>query len=113
VGTRQEREGSEKTQLDIEALHKQIRELLDGREKSLKNEDDYRRKVADQEAKIGRLQEDIQGLRRTVAGSGFSLGRLKRELDDGRKGNQELERGNHELKKELRRVGRKLLDLGN
>jgi len=74
VGIRQEREGSEKTQPDIEALHRQIRELLDERERSLKNEDDYRRKVADQEAKIGRPQEDVQGLRRTVAGSGFSLG---------------------------------------
>ena len=41
VGTRQKREGSEKTQPDIEALQRQIRELLDGRERSLKNEDDY------------------------------------------------------------------------
>jgi len=48
-----------------------------------------------------------------VAGSGFSLGRLKREVDDARKGNQELERRNHELRKEVRRAGRKLLDLGN
>jgi len=113
VGTRQEREGSEKTQSDIEALYRQIRELLDGRERSLKNEDDYRRNIADQQAKIERVQEDIQGLCRTVAGSGFSLERLKREVDEGRKGNQELERLNHELKKELRRAGRKLLDLGN
>jgi len=113
VGTRQEREGSEKTQPDVEALHRQIRELLDGREQSLKNEDESRMKIADQQAKMERLHEEIQGLRRTVAGSGFSLGRLKREVDDGRKGNQELERRNHELKKELRRAGRKLLDLGN
>jgi len=101
VGTQQEREGSEKTQPNVEALHRQIRELLDGRERSLENEDDYRRKIADQEAKIGHLQEDVQGLRRTVAGSGFSLGRLKREVDDGRKGNQELDYRNHELKKEV------------
>jgi len=113
VGTRQEREGSEKTQPDIEALHRQIRELLDRRERSLKNEDDCRLKIADQQAKIGRLQEDVQGLRRTVAGSGFGLGRFKREVDDARKGNQELESRNHELKKELRRAGRKLVDLGN
>ena len=113
VGTRQEREESGKTQPDIEALHKQIRELLEGREQSLKNEEDYRRKVADQQAKIERLEGDIQGLRRTVAGAGFSLERLKKEVDNGRKGNQELERRNHELKKELRRAGRKLLDLGN
>jgi len=52
VGTPQQTEGSEKSQPDIEALHRQIRELLDGREPSLKNEDNYRRKVADQQAKI-------------------------------------------------------------
>ena len=40
-----------------------------------------------------------------MAGSGFSLGRLKREVDEARKGNQKLEQRNHELKKELRRVG--------
>ena len=105
--------GERKNTTRCRGLHRQIRELLDGREQSLKNEDDYRRKVADQQAKIERLHEEIQGLRRTVAGSGFSLGRLKREVDDARKGNQELERRNHELKKELRRAGRKLLDLGN
>jgi len=38
---------------------------------------------------------------------------LKREVDDARKGNQELEHRNHELKKELRRAGRRLLDWGN
>jgi len=48
-----------------------------------------------------------------VAGLGFSLGRLKREVDEARKGNQKLEQRNHELKTELRRAGRKLLDLGN
>jgi len=113
VGTRWESEGSEQTQPDIEAFHKPIGEQLNGREQSLKNENEYRRKVADQQAKIERLQEDIQGLRRTVAGLGFSLRRLKKEVDDGRKGNQELERRNHELKNELTRAGRKLLDLGN
>ena len=113
VGTRQEREVSEKTQPDIEALHRQIQELSDRRERSMKKEHDYQQKVADQQAKIGRFQEEVQGLRRTLAGSGFSLGRLKREVDDARKGNQELERRNHELKKELRKAGRKLLDLGN
>jgi len=48
-----------------------------------------------------------------VAGSGFNLARLKKEVDDGRKGNEELEHRNHMLKKELRRAGRKLLDLAN
>jgi len=113
VGTQLEGGGSEKTHPDIEALRRQIRELLEGREQSLKNEDEYRQMVADQQAKIERLQVNIQGLCRTVAGSGFSLGRLKREVDDGRKGNQERERRNHEVKKEWRRAGRKLLDLGN
>jgi len=113
VGTRQEREGSEKTQPDTEALHRQIRELLDERERSLRSKEDYQQKVADQQAQIHRLQEDVQGLRRTVAGSEFSLGRLKREVDEARKGNQKLEQRNHELKKEVRTAGRKLLDLGN
>ena len=113
VGTRQEREESEKTQTDTEALHRQIQELLDERERSLKSREDYQQKVASQQAQIHRLHEDVQGLRRTVAGSGFSLGRLKREVDEARKGNQKLEQRNHELKKELRRAGRKLLDLGN
>ena len=62
---------------------------------------------------MARLQEHVQRLRKTVAGSGFSLARLKKKVDDRRKGNQELEYRNHELKKKLRRVGRKLLDLGN
>jgi len=113
MGTQQERVGSEKTQPDYKALHRQIRELLDRREQSLKNEDNYRRKIADQQVKRERLQEDVQGLRRTVARSGFSLGRLKREVDEGRKGNRELEHRNQELRKELRRAGWKLLDLGN
>jgi len=59
------------------------------------------------------MREEIQELRRTIAGTGFSLGRLKREVDDGRKENHELEHRNNELRKELRRVGQKLLDLGN
>jgi len=62
---------------------------------------------------MARLREDVQRLRRTVAGSGFSLARLKKEVDDGRKGNQKLDHRKHELKKELRRVGQKLLDMGN
>jgi len=36
VGTRQEKEGSKETQPDIEALHRQIRELSDERERSQK-----------------------------------------------------------------------------
>ena len=59
MGTRQGREGSEKTQPDVEALHRQIRELLNEKERSLKNEDEHRQKIADQQVKIGRLQEDV------------------------------------------------------
>jgi len=113
MGTREEREGSEKTQPEIEALDRQIRELLEGRERSLKTEDDYQWKTMDQQAKIERLQENIQGFRRTVAGSGFSLGRLRSEVENGRKGNQELERRNRALKKELRRAERRLLLRGS
>jgi len=113
VGTQQEREGSEKTQPDAEALWRQIQELLEQRDRASKNEDEYQRKITDQHTAMARLREDVQRLRRMVAGSGFSLARLKKEVDDGRKGNQELEHRHHELKKEVRRVGRKLLDLGN
>jgi len=97
IGKRLEREGIKKTQPDTEALHSQIRELLDRRERSLKNDHDYRRKIADQQVKIERLQEEVQALRRTVPGSAFSLGRLKKDGDDGGKGNQELKYQNREL----------------
>jgi len=113
VGTQQEREGSEKTQPDVEALRRQIQELLEQRNRASKNEDEYRRKISEQQAAMARLREDAQRLRRTVAGTGFSLARLKKEGDDAGKGNQELEHRNHELKKGLRRVGRKLFNLGN
>ena len=72
-----------------------------------------REELANYQNMIGRRNEEIQGLGRTIAGTGFSLGRLKREGDEARKGNEELEHRNHELRKELRRVGRRLLDLGN
>jgi len=112
VGTRQEREGSEKTQPDVDALRRQIQELLEQRDWASKDKDEYRHKITDQQHAMARLREDVQRLRRTVAGSGFSLGRLNKEGDDARKGNQELEHRNHELMKELRKAGRKLLDLG-
>lgn len=49
----------------------------------------------------------------TVAGSRFRLARLKKEVEDGRNGNQELTFQNHELQKELRRAGCRLTNLGN
>jgi len=113
VGTQQEREGSEKTQPDVDTLRRQIQELLEARDKASKNECEYRRKIADQQTVMARLWQDVKRLRRTVAGSGCSLARLKKEVDDRRKRNQELEDRNHELKKALRRVVRRLLDLGN
>ena len=113
MGTQQEREGSEKTQPDDDALPRQIQELREQRDLASNNENKYRCKITDQQTAMARVWEDVQRLRRTVAGSGFSLARLKQEVDNGRKGNQELEHRNHKHKKELRRVGRKLLDLGN
>jgi len=110
--TRQE-EGSEKTQPDVGALQRQIQQLLDEKQQSLERDEKTQQKLANYQNTIRRMREEIQGGRRTMAGTGFSLGRLKREVDDARKGNQELEHRNHELRKELRTVGRKLLDLGN
>jgi len=105
--------GAKKTQPDVNALQRQIQELPEQRDRASKDEDEYRRKITDQQTAMVRLREDVQRLRRTVAGSGFSLARLKKEVDDGRKGNQELKHRNQELRKELRRVGRKFIDLGN
>ena len=110
MGTRQEREGSKKTEPDLDALHWQIQELLDRREQSQKSEDDCPRKIADQQVKIERLQVEVRGLRRMVAGLGLSLGSLKKEVEDGRKGNLELEHRNDGLRKELRKAGRSWLD---
>jgi len=112
VRTRQEREGSEKTQPDIGALERQVQELLDEREQFLKNENQYRQKLAEQQTTISRIREEVQGLRRSVAGSGFSLVRLKNELETRRRANMELEHRNHSLRLELRRAGQRLVDLG-
>jgi len=111
--TWQEKEESEKTQPDVGALQRQIQELLDEKQQTLEKDEKTRQELANYQTTIGQMREEMQGLRRTVAGSGFRLGRMKREVDDARKGNQELEHRNHELRKELRRAGRKLLDLGN
>jgi len=62
---------------------------------------------------MSRLREEIQGLRRTVAGSGFSLARLKNEMDTIKGANEELESRNYSVRKELIRAGQRLLDLGN
>jgi len=111
VGTRQE-EGSEKTQPDVGALQRQIQELLNERQQSMEKDEKTRQELANYEATIGQMREELQGLRRTVAGTGFSLARLKNEMDTKRQANEELEHRNHSLRKELRRAGQRLLDLG-
>jgi len=56
--------------------------------------------------------EEIHGLRRTITGTGFGLARLRNEMDTKRRAKEELEPRNHSLRKELRRAGQRLLDLG-
>jgi len=90
-----------------------MQELLDEKDQFRKNENEYRRKITNQQSTIRRIREEVQGLGRTVAGSGFSLARLKSEMDTRKLASKELENRNHRLGKELRRVGQRLLDLGN
>jgi len=103
--TRPEREGTEKTQPDVDAMQRQIQELLDEKARTLE-------KLADRDLRITKLRDEVSGLRRTVGGAGFSLTRLKQDLDNRRRANEELEARNHSLRKELRRAGQRLLDLG-
>jgi len=58
------------------------------------------------------MREELKGLRRKVAGTGFSLARLRNEMDTKIRANEELEHRNHSLRKEVRRAGQRLLDLG-
>jgi len=111
VRIRQE-EGSEKTQPDVGALQRQIQELLNERQQSMEQDERTRQELANYQATIGRMPEELQGLRTTVAGTGFSLPRLRNEMDTKRRANEELENRNHSLRKELRRAGQSLLDLG-
>jgi len=112
VRTRPGREESEKTQPDVGALQRQIQELLDEKQQSLEKDAKTRQELANYQNTIGLMREEIKGLRRTVAGSGFSLARLKNEMDTRKRANEELEHRNHSLRKELRRAGQRLLDLG-
>jgi len=105
-------EGSEKTQPDVGALQRQIQELLDERQQTLERDENTRRELANYQTTIGRMREEIQGHRRRVAGSGFSIARLRNEMDAKKRANEELEHRNHSLRKELRRAGQRLLDLG-
>jgi len=47
-----------------------------------------------------------------VAGSGFSIVRLRNEMDTRKRANEEQHR-NHSLRKELGKAGQRLLDLDN
>ena len=62
VGTKQERERSEKTQPEVHALQRPIQERLEQRERASKKEDEYRLKITDQQAAMARLREDVQRL---------------------------------------------------
>jgi len=112
VRTRQEREGSEKTQPDVGALQRQIQELLDEKQQTREKDEKTRQELANYQTTIGRMGEELQGLLSTVAGSGFSIARLRNEMDAKKRANEALKHRNHRLRKELRRAGQRLLDLG-
>ena len=112
VRTRQESEGSEKPQPGVGALQRPIQELLDEKQHSLEKDEKTGQELANYQTTIGRMREVLQGLRRTVAGSGYSIARLRNEMDTKKRANEELEHRNHSLRKELRRAGQRLLDLG-
>jgi len=83
------------------------------KQQTVKRDERTRQELANYQTTIGRMREEIMGLRQTVAGSGFSLARLKNEMDTRTRANEELEHRNHSLRKELRRAGQRLLDLGH
>jgi len=88
-------EGSEKTQPDIKAYQSQIQELLEQRDRN-------RKTIADLKTNDGKQ-------RRTIVSSAFLLGRAENEVRTLRRALEKYE----VLKSDVRRVGRKLLDLGN
>jgi len=112
VTTRQEGEGRAKTQPDVGALQRQIQELLGEKQQTLERDEKTRQELVNYQNTIGRMCEEIKGLRRTVAGSGFSLARLRNKYDAKKRANPEIEHRNHSLHKELRKAGQRLLDLG-
>jgi len=112
VRTGQEREGSEKTEPDVGALQRQIQELLDEKQQPLEKDQKTGQELANYQTTIGQMREEIQGLGRTVAGSGFRIARMKNENDTRKRANEELEHRNDSLRKDLRRAGQRLLDLG-
>ena len=105
-------EVSGKTQPDVGALQRQIQELLNERQQAMEKDEKTRQELANYQATIGRMREELQGVPRTVVQTGFSLARLRNEMETKRRANEELEHRNHSLRKELRRAGQRLLDLG-
>jgi len=103
--------GERKTQPDVGAQQRQIQELLDEKQQTLERDQKTRQELANYQTSIGRMGEEIQGLRKTVAGSGFRIARLRNEMDTTKRANEELEHRNHRLRKELRRAGERLVDL--
>ena len=85
---------------------------MNEKDQFLKTENEYRQKLADQETTISRIREEVQGLRRTVVGSGFSLARLRSEMETRKRAKEEPKHRNHSLQMELRRAGQRLVDLG-
>ena len=63
VRTQPRREESEKTQPDVGALQRQIQELLDEKQQSLERDAKSRQELANYQNTIGRMREEIQGLR--------------------------------------------------
>jgi len=88
-------EESEKTQPDIEAYQRQIQEVLEERDRNMKT-------IAD-------LETNVESQRRTIAVSAFVLGRAENEVRSLRRTLDKYE----VLFSDVRRAGRKLLDLGN
>jgi len=66
VRIRQE-DGSQKTQPDFGALQRQIQELLNERQQSLEKDEKAPQELANYQATIGQMREEIQGLHRTIA----------------------------------------------
>jgi len=95
------------------ALHRQIQEFVQERDRYTRNEEEYRRQVTEQYTQMAQFQKVIPGLCKTVAGFGFSPPRLMKEADEGRKSNNQVESCNNKLPKQWRRAVRKFLHLGN
>ena len=88
-------EGSKKTQQDIEAYQRQIQELLEERDRNRKT--------------IANLKTNVGNQSRMIASSAFMQGRAENEVRTRRRAMEKYE----VLRSDVRRSGRKLLDLGN